>query len=102
MVNENQDKYHDEMISLIESAFPNGDLEGHNQYHKKIMDQEEELRKRAIEKLEEAKKDAEEKAKEKKEIVLEVKKKVIAGTVWAAVLVGLSIVADKVFGVHLS
>jgi hypothetical protein len=102
MANENLDKHHEELIAIIESAFPKGDLEGHKIYHEKMMKQEEDLRLRAIEKAEEEKKAAAEKAEERKEIVLEVKKKVIAGSVWAAVLVALSIVADKIFGVHLS
>jgi len=92
----------DPLVALIKSAFPHGDLAGHNEYHKKIMQQEEEKRIAAEAKAVEDKRIAGEKAEERKAIVLEVKKKVIAGTVWAIVLVALSIAADKLFGIHLS
>ena len=77
-------------------------MEGHSEYHRRVMKQEEEFRLAAIAKAEEEKKNAADKAEERKEITLEVKKKVIAGTVWAVVLVGLSILAEKIFGVRLS
>jgi hypothetical protein len=92
----------DELKSFIESAFPNGDLTGHYEYHKKVMKQEEDRLIAAAAKAAEDKRVAEERADERKAIVLEVKKKVIAGTVWAIVLVGLTIIADKLFGIHLS
>jgi hypothetical protein len=96
------DEGYDELKLLIKSAFPNDDLSGHHEYHKKVMKQEDDRIKAAAEKAAEEKKIAKERAEERKAIVLEVKKKVIAGTVWAIVLVGLTIIADKLFGVHLS
>lgn len=92
----------DELVSLIKSAFPNDDLKGHNEYHLKMMKQEEDSRRLAAEKAAAEKIEADERIAEHKAIMLEVKKKVIAGTVWAIVLVALTITADKLFGVHIS
>lgn len=82
---------YEKVKELVESAFPNGDLKSHHEFHLDL-----------IEKAKEEERIAAEKSEEKKQIRLEVKKKVVSGIVWAVIFVALSIIAERLFGVRLS
>lgn len=84
------DDCNEKLEELIHTAFPEGDIEGHHNYHKLL-----------IEKAEEEKKNHEERQAERKQITLEIKKKVASGFVWAALALLVSVLASKI-GVHIS